>query len=284
MLFLTQINIYPVKSLDGFSPTWATVEMRGLQHDRRWMLVDEAGVFMSQRTTRKMTQLRASIEGKDLLIVDKNNPTHNITIPIAAEGEIMQVSVWEDTTQGMKISAEADAFLSDFLGVKCHLVKMPDTTNRRLEERYNSGDDIVSYADGYPYLIIGETSITDLNARLKTPLNTDNQPLEGLRRFRANFIFSGGKPYEEETWSEFQIGSVPFLGIKPCGRCVMITLDPDTSEASAEPLKTLATYRSENKKVKFGQNLIWCNTESQMDTPQTVHVGSVVSVSELMPS
>ncbi len=279
MLRLTQINIYPVKSLDGFSPNKAIVETRGLQHDRRWMLVDEAGMFMTQRTTRKMTQLRAIIEGENLVILDKNNPDHKISIPIAAEGELMQVTVWDDNTEGMKISAVADDFLSDFLEVKCHLVKMPDSAKRLVEEKYNTGDDIVSYADGFPFLIIGEASIEDLNSRLETPLNTDNQPLVGMRRFRTNFVFSTGIPYEEDEWQSFRIGNVKFFGCKPCGRCVMTTLNPDTGEGSKEPLKTLATYRSEGKKIKFGQNVIWNDAAWKYEYSPEVEVGDMIQSS-----
>jgi uncharacterized protein YcbX len=277
MLRLTQINIYPVKSLDGFSPQQATVESRGLQYDRRWMLVDEAGKFMSQRTTRKMTHLRAQIEGDNLVILDKNNPTHRVSVAIAAEGELIAVTVWDDTTEGMKISAEADVFLHDFLGVKCHLVKMPDTAKRLVEEKYNTGDDVVSYADGFPFLIIGEASINDLNERLETPLNVDNQPLVGMRRFRTNFVFSGGTPYEEDDWTSFRIGNVAFFGCKPCGRCVMTTLDPDTGEGDKEPLKTLATYRNEGKRIKFGQNVIWNDAPWKQDHAPEVEVGDIIN-------
>jgi uncharacterized protein len=275
-MILTQINIYPVKSLDGFSPQTAIVEGRGLQYDRRWVLVDESGTFMSQRTTRKMTQLRAIIEDDNLTIFVKNEPSQRVSIPIAAEGEMLDVSVWDDTTQGMKISSAADIFLSDFLETKCYLVKMPEIANRRVEEQYNTGNDIVSYADGFPFLIIGEASINDLNQRLDVPLNPDNQPLEGMRRFRTNFVFSNGIPYEEDHWRDFKIGNVDFIGCKPCGRCVMTTLDPDTGERNNEPLQTLATYRKEGKRIKFGQNVVWNSALWIADTKPMVSVGDTI--------
>jgi uncharacterized protein YcbX len=177
----------------------------------------------------------------------------------------------------MKVSPEADAFLSDFLETKCCLVKMPDVANRRVEEAYNTGNDTVSFADGYPFLIIGEASINDLNERLETPLNPDNQPLVGMRRFRANFVFSGGTPYEEDNWRDFQIGNVAFIGCKPCGRCVMTTLDPDSGARDKEPLQTLATYRSAGKKIKFGQNVIWNATAWTLDSVPKVKVGDEIS-------
>lgn len=273
MLKLTQINIYPVKSLDGFSPLSATVETRGLQHDRRWMIVGEDGIFFSQRTHRKMTKLRAIIDNQQLIIEEKNNLMNKIVIGLEEMIDEIQVKVWDDTVMAKKVSPLADAFLSDFLGIKCHLVKMPNEAKRRVEEVYNTGDDVVSFADGYPFLIIGEASINDLNKRLEIPLNVENQALIGMRRFRTNFVFSGGEPYEEETWSHFSIGKIAFQGMKPCGRCVMTTLDPDTGERGKEPLAKLAEYRKVGHKIPFGQNLIWS---------EKISLGNVVSVGDFL--
>jgi uncharacterized protein len=280
MLQLSQINIYPVKSLDGYSPNEAVVEQRGLQYDRRWMIVDAEGNFFTQRTKRKMTLLRAYIvDNQHFIIEEKNNPSHNVTIPIeCVTGDAIDVKVWDDTVSARFTSEKADAFLSDFLGEKCFLVKMPDTSIRRVEEAYNTGDDVVSFADGYPYLIIGENAINDLNSRLAQPLNAENQALIGLRRFRANFIFKGGAPYEEEQWSDFNIGEVPFSGKKPCGRCVMITLNPDTGEGNKEPLATLAAYRQNGKKIPFGQNVIFLKNSWKQDVAPTVKVGDMINI------
>jgi uncharacterized protein len=274
MLTLTQINIYPVKSLDGYSPSSAKVEEKGLVYDRRWMIVDESGMFFTQRTLRKMTHLRARIENEQLIIEEKNNLNNRISISIHQEQTEMTVTVWDDTVIGRLVSSEVDDFLSLFLEKKCHLVKMPISTLRRVEENHNTGNDVVSFADGYPFLIIGESSIRDLNARLTTPLNEENQELVGLRRFRANFIFKGGKPYEEESWKYFNIGNVAFQGIKPCGRCVMTTLDPDTGEKGKEPLALLSEYRKVGNKILFGQNLI-LNPQSKNNSDE-IKVGDEI--------
>ena len=273
MLKLTQINIYPVKSLDGFSPLSATLETRGLQYDRRWMIVGEDGVFFSQRTRRKMTNLRAIIDNQQLIIEEKSNLMNKIAVGLEEMTDEMQVTVWDDTVMARKVSALADTFLSDFLGIKCHLVKMPNEAQRRVEENYNTGNDVVSFADGYPFLIIGEASIDDLNTRLETPLNAENQALIGMRRFRTNFVFSGGEPYEEENWGHFNIGKIAFQGMKPCGRCVMTTLDPDTGERGKEPLAKLSEYRKVENKIPFGQNLIWNEKLSE---------GNIVSVGDFL--
>jgi uncharacterized protein len=148
-----------------------------------------------------------------------------------------------------EVSQEANQFLSNFLEKEVRLVKMPDTTERRVDESYNRGNDIFSFADGYPFLIIGEASMKDLNERLNVPLS--------IRRFRTNFVFSGGNPFEEDTFKHFTIGNVDFIGMKNCSRCVLTTRDPDTGIKGKEPLQTLQSYRQFGTKILFGQNVVW---------------------------
>jgi uncharacterized protein YcbX len=274
---LTQINIYPVKSLDGYSPEMAIVEKRGLQHDRRWMIVGTDGVFFTQRFHHSMAQLKAQILDSQLFIINKNNQKL-ISVGIDEyTKKTIKVNVWDDHLEANFVSDAVDAWLSDFLETPCHLVRMPDDAERRVEEDHNTGNDTVSFADGYPYLIIGEASINDLNSRLADPMNAPDEALIGLRRFRANFIFSGGKPYEEESWNHFQIGNVDFRGLKPCGRCVMTTLDPDTGESlGKEPLATLSTYRKVGRKIPFGQNVIWNSAHWRLKMQPTIKVGDKV--------
>lgn len=276
MLRLTQINVYPVKSLDGFSPSSATVEEKGLQHDRRWMLIDDNGTFMSQRTTRKMTYLRATIEDNYLVISEKQNAMNSCRVLIAQEGASVQVTVWDDTMQAALVSSEMNIFLSNFLGKPSRLVKMPEQTRRDIEADYNTGNDVVSFADGFPFLIIGEASINDLNERLTNPINEKGQPLEGMRRFRTNFVFDGGVPYEEDAWRDFRIGEVDFIGCKPCGRCVMTTLNPDTGVRDADTLETLSKYRTVGKSIKFGQNVLWNKAIWTQNEVATVSVGDLI--------
>ena len=276
MLQLTQINIYPVKSLDGYSPTAAIVEKRGLQHDRRWMLTNTEGVFMTQRTNGKMALLQAIIEDNALIIREKQDHNNSIKIPIdgvltKSDREVtsINVEIWDDTVKAVRVSEEADAWLSAFLGKKCHLVTMPSTTDRRVDEAYNTGEDVVSFADAYPFLIIGEASMQELNMRLDIPLS--------IRRFRANFIFSGGEPFQEDDFKAFKIGDIDFIGVKNCSRCVLITRDPDTGEKGKEPLQTLNTYRQRGTKTMFGQNVLWQYRQwAQVGQPE-VKVGDSIS-------
>ncbi len=267
---LSQINIFPVKSLDGYSPDSAIVEKRGLQHDRRWLITEPDGMFMTQRTNGKMALLKAIIEGDFLKIFEKTNPENAVKIGLDTEGSDMEVRVWDDTVSASRTSTEADAFLSDFLGKQCFLTKMNAKNDRRVDEKYNLGEDIVSFADGYPFLIIGESSMQDLNQRMGVPLS--------IRRFRTNFVFSGGLPFIEDTFKNFKIGDVNFTGVKNCARCVLTTRDPDSGTKGREPLATLQTYRSHGTKILFGQNVVFNANKWTLNRQPEVKIGDLITL------
>ena len=277
MRTLTQINIFPVKSLDGYSPETAIVERRGLQYDRRWMITDLDGLFMTQRTNGRMALLKAVVENDVLTIFEKENPENQVKISVYTEGVLknQDVIVWDDTVTSSVISTEANAFLTQFLNKKCQLVTMPLTTDRRVDEIYNRGNDVVSFADGYPFLIIGEASLEELNKKV-SERKPEEAPLS-MRRFRTNFVFSGGQPFEEDLYQNFKIGDVDFVGVKPCARCVLTTRDPDTGTKGKEPLDTLAQFRQLGNKILFGQNVVWDDEKWTSIMPAIVHVGDVIS-------
>jgi uncharacterized protein len=256
LLLVTQINIYPIKSFDGYSVQSAIVEKRGLQYDRRWMLVNADGIFLTQRTHPQMALFRAIIQDNQLIINDKANHQTLITLGLnETTGETMMVEIWEDRCKAALVSKKADQILSSALGLDCKLVKMPNETMRQVEADFNTGEDIVSFADAYPILIVGEASLDDLKSRY----DNENKAKMTMRRFRPNITFSGGQPHEEDNWAHFRIGDIHFQGIKPCSRCVLTTIDPDTGipASDKEPLVTLSTYRKRNRKIYFGQNAIW---------------------------
>lgn len=248
---ITGIFIYPVKSLKGIALDSAKVEKRGFQYDRRWMIVDQKGVFISQREIPEMALLAPEIKDNQLFI---HHPTKSLTplaisLEPAADAESIQVQIWDDSCQALLVSDAANQWLSATLQTPCRLVYMPDESLRSTDPKYSQATDIVSFADGYPMLIIGEASLADLNQRLKTPVP--------MNRFRPNVVFSGGAPYEEDTWKNFQIGESSFRGTKPCGRCIMTTINQETAERGSEPLKTLSSYRLQDKKILFGMNVCW---------------------------
>lgn len=257
-MHLSEIHIYPVKSLGGISLQSATAERRGLQYDRRWMLTDEHGRFLTQREIPHMALLGTAIEPPNLVVFEKKNPASRVLVPLEVVSGFLpekMVEVWGDRCAAQQLPAEINAWFSDVLGKKMYLVQMPDTTRRPADERYAPPGHVVSFADGFPFLLIGQASLDDLNSRLAQPLP--------MNRFRPNFVFTGGQPFEEDGWSDFRIGKVPFRGVKPCARCPIPTTDQDTATRAAEPLKTLATYRQSGHKILFGQNVLWMGEEGE---------------------
>lgn len=249
---IQDIYIYPIKSLGGIRLEEAEVLTKGFRWDRRWMLVDLSGMFLSQRTIHRMALLQTEINADGLFIYHKQQKDIGFQIPFLPEtDEFMEVKVWDDTVQGQIVSKKADSWFSEVLGINCRLVFMPESTERNVDPKYAVNQETVSFADAMPYLLIGQSSLNDLNQRLDKAV-----PME---RFRPNLVFSDGAPFEEDDWREIQIGSIKFNVAKPCARCVMTTVDQETGIKGKEPLKTLAGYRTKDKKVLFGQNIIALN-------------------------
>ncbi len=261
---LSQLFIYPVKGLGGISLQQSKIAATGLQYDRRWMLVDENGVFLTQRTHPKMALFKAVQTDTGFEIYE---PAHleSILIPYACEGAPINVKIWDDSCEVVSYHPFADEWFSLFLGNKCKLVYMPDACERLVDTKYVKRSELVSFADAYPMLLIGEESLRDLNSRLIEPVLMD--------RFRPNFVVSGTVAFEEDTFSKLAIGRHSFEAVKPCARCTVTTVNQQSGEMGKEPLKTLATYRSKDNKTYFGENLV------SIEGSGTVKVGDQVVVS-----
>ena len=160
----------------------------------------------------------------------------------------MKVQVWDDVCTGWLVDSAADRWFSGFLGAEVRLAWMPPVTVRPADPQFVSRLTRVSFADGFPFLLIGSGSLEDLNGRLATPLP--------MNRFRPNLVVSGAPPFAEDGWRRIRIGSIEFELVKPCARCMVTTLDQETGMKGQEPLRTLATYRRVNGEVMFGQNAV----------------------------
>jgi uncharacterized protein YcbX len=263
MLKISQLYIYPVKSLAGIAVTEATVTDRGLKHDRRWMLVDEQNRFLSQRQLPQMALFDPAITPDGLLIKHRFN-NEQILIPFEPQTtELINVEVWDDTCSAIRVSNEADEWFSRLLEVKCHLVYMPDATHRLVDQKYAHNNELTSFADGYPFLLIGQASMDDLNNRLAEAVT--------VNRFRPSIVFTGGYPFQEDEITHLTINGINFYGVKPCVRCNIPAIDPYTGAIGKEPVKTLAKYRSRNNKIYFGQNLIHNGTGN-------IHIGDLIEI------
>jgi uncharacterized protein YcbX len=250
---IQDIFIYPIKSLGGIRLTEAKVEERGFQFDRRWMLVDQKGVFLTQRTQTQMALLQVELGETGLIVFDKRNPEDKLQIPYnQISDQEIKVEIWDDRVYATIVDSGLDTWFSKKLGMPCHLVIMPESTQRKVSPKYAVNDESVSFADGMPYLILGQESLNDLNSRLEKPVTMD--------RFRPNIVFSGGQSYVEDSWKKIRIGAVEFQVVKPCARCVLTTIDQETGLQGKEPLKTLAGYRTIGNKVYFAQNMVALET------------------------
>ncbi len=223
---------------------------KGLQYDRRWMLVDENNLFMTQRNFPKMALFKLkfpdSTQAGFKIILDQDS----IILPLAhpAIDVPVHAKVWDDDVTTFEVSDEHSRWFSERLGIKCKLVGFLEESPRPVDREYQLKDEQVSLADGYPFLIIGNASLEDLNSRLKNPVP--------MNRFRPNLIFTGGDAYEEESWKYFTVGKNRFAGVKPCARCIVTTTNQESGERGVEPLATLAGYRKIENKVFFGQNVL----------------------------
>lgn len=230
---------------------------KGLQYDRRWMLLNEQGEFMTQRAYPSMALFQPSIDGGVMTIARKDSPasTH-FDIEEPTPGSTFTARIWNDEVDVAEVNESVSRWFSEQMGIQCRLVRFPENNPRPVDKRHKINDDHVSLADAYPFLIIGQASLDDLNARLEVPVP--------MNRFRPNFVFGGGAPFEEDNWGEFSIGEARFVGVKLCERCTMPTVDQNTGQKGAEPLATLSTFRKKDNKVLFGQNIIALGSGGQV--------------------
>jgi uncharacterized protein YcbX len=245
---LSGIFIYPIKACAGVSLPHAELARRGLAGDRRYMLVDRSGLFVTQRDTPRLCLVATALTPSGIEVSSPGRA--NLLLPRELEAGMFEsraYRVWDDSGRALR-HPQGSAWFSDFLGDEVSLLYMPDDELRAVSPSRAQPGDIVSFADGYPLLVISEASLADLNARLPAPLE--------MRRFRPNLVLSGCEPYAEDRLRSLRIGNVTFRAVKPCERCVVTTIDPNTGQAGREPLRTLASYRLEDGKVLFGMNLI----------------------------
>ncbi|RZK58293.1 MAG: MOSC domain-containing protein [Pedobacter sp.] len=251
-LLLSQLFIYPIKSLGGIALKQGYISTRGLEHDREWMLIDQEGTFITQRKYHQLALLQTSMSDTMVTVQHKQHPDQSISFSIAEQlNAPIAVSIWDDHCTAFEVNAEVSKWFSAFLQMDVKLVKMPNTEKRIVDPRYALYEATVGFADAYPSLIIGQASLDLLNTKLAHQINMD--------RFRPNLVFTGGDAHLEDELKEFSIGEVQFYSAKPCTRCVLITVDQQTGEKSQEPLKTLATYRNFGQKILFGQNIMHTN-------------------------
>jgi uncharacterized protein YcbX len=270
MATLASIFIFPLKSGAPQNLDAAVVEPRGLAYDRRWMVVDVSGKFLTGRQQPRLTLIAATPEAVRLQLEAPDMPTLREPLP-ATNGTRVQTAVWGAAVMPLLASAQANAWISTFLGAPCRLVYMDAACARAVKAKYDGqygqdGDE-VSLADAFPVLLISQGALDLLNSKVAQPLP--------MLRFRPNLVVAGTEPHAEDGWKRIRIGAIEFDVVKPCTRCVFTTVDLERGQfdPSGEPLRTLKTYRRSPDGITFGQNLIPRGTG-------TLRVGDALQVLE----
>jgi uncharacterized protein len=247
---VTGINIYPVKSCRGIALSRARLTRTGFEHDREWLIVQPNGRFVTQREQPRLALIRPELHDETLTL---NAPELDpLQLSLTHDGASVQVQCWKDTCAAIDAGEIAAAWITQFLGQPHRLVRFDPAHDRRSDPAWTG--DIQAYAqfsDAFPWLLISQASLDDLNARLATPLP--------MNRFRPNIVVDGLGAFEEDRVRELTVGTVALRPVKPCTRCAITTTDQERGVRTGEdPLRTLRTFRLDRqlKGVTFGQNLI----------------------------
>jgi len=265
MIQLSEINIYPIKSCKGVSLASSEIDERGLKYDRRWMLLSSDGRPLSQRKLPEMSMLRVELHEDKLLVSHDGKDISPLEISLVLyKQESVEFEIWKRPTSGNFVSDEADRWFSEALETDCRLLYMPQDVVMKTNPHFAKGKQ-TSFTDGYPFLLMGEGSLEDLNSRLENPIS--------MNRFRPSLVFNGGEAYDEDHWKTFRISGIGFHGVKLCDRCTVTTIDQDKGTKGKEPLATLNKYRRIKMGVYLGQNVVH-------EMKGVVNVGNEITVIE----
>lgn len=245
-LVVSELSIYPLKSAAPVSLTSMTLDVMGPQWDRRWMVVDKNNRFLSQRRYPLMSQINCSLTDSGLVL--SSTGMENLTVDCSKLKNEVSVNVWSDTVTVLDCGDEAAQWLSRLIAPDSRLVYMPDNCKRQVDTAYAALGTTVSFADGFPLLLISEASLNFLNDKLPQKIS--------MQRFRPNIVVAGCEPFAEDSWSEIQIAGLNFSLVKPCSRCVIPSIDPATGRKQSSVLSGLRELRLRDGEVYFGQNVI----------------------------
>ncbi len=245
---VTDLFIYPLKSCGCVPLKAARIAARGFEHDRRWMLIDENCVYINQIMQPRLACISPSFTSAGLQMQAPQMET--LTVPCEPEtDQVLTVKVLKKFCEAVVVNTQASRWFSDFLHQPCQLVYMPETTRRPVNPDYALNQDIVSFANGYPFHLVGQASLSALNQHLCHPIP--------MNRFRPNIVIAGAEPFAEDRWQTIRINQQCFSLVKPCNRCAVTMVDQERGErAGKEPLQTLASFRRFGKQVFFGRYVL----------------------------
>ncbi|VAX08622.1 Flavodoxin reductases (ferredoxin-NADPH reductases) family 1 [hydrothermal vent metagenome] len=258
---VSELAIYPVKSLRQIMLNNILIDSLGFKFDRRWMVVDENRRMITQRKKSRMCLIQPILERDSLTLQAVGMPDIKISRSLNSSRQL--VTVWEDNCMAEDCGNEAAEWLSKFLETDCRLFFFPEDEFRQVDTHFAQAGERIAFSDGFPILLISQASLDDLNQRLSVPV--------AMHRFRPNLVVSGCESFAEDNWKMIRIGELNFRIVKPCSRCIIPNIDPDSGRKSAEPTRTLSTFRRRENKIFFGQNVI-ANGEGQLETGMSVEI------------
>ncbi|NND07133.1 MAG: MOSC domain-containing protein [Saprospiraceae bacterium] len=253
MLCVSDLFIYPIKSLAGISVQAGKVTERGFEYDRRWLLVDSNNSFLTLRKYPSMSLIQPSLQEDGMTISTKAKDQEDLFVPFLVDQELEEeVTIWNATCLAQVYSDKVNQWFGTVIGTPCKLVFMPDHSWRPVDTTsgFKPKGKFTSFADAYPFMMMSRASLADIDRRTKLHMS--------FARFRPNIVFQGGIPYQEDEMERFEINGIQFTGLEKCARCNVPNVDPETAQMdpNKETIKTLASYRLENGKVNLGMNLV----------------------------
>lgn len=247
---ITGLNIYPVKSCAGIALTRAQLTSTGFEHDRQWLIVQPNGRFVTQREQPRLALIRPELSDRVLTLRAPGQDA--IDIAWDHRGAAMQVQVWKDHCASIDAGDAAASWLERYLGQPHRLVRFDPAFKRQADPAWTGAiESYAQFSDAFPWLLISQASLDDLNSRLDSPLP--------MNRFRPNIVVAGLDAFEEDAVTELTMGAIALRPVKPCTRCAITTTNQETGERTGDdPLRTLRTFRLDRqlKGVTFGQNVI----------------------------
>lgn len=247
-LVVSSLWHYPVKSLAGVSLENMKISAWGPHLDRRWMVIDDRGRFITQRQLPAMSRLAAALTDTGVRIIDLDDNSQSIDVHQPSGGQDYLVTVWSDQCIALDAGDEAAEWLTCRLGKDLRLCFMDENTHRQVDTQYAEAGIRVSFADGFPFLLCSDASAAILSGSLGRSLD--------MRRFRPNIVVSGADAFAEDSWRQIRIANIEFEIVKPCSRCAIPTINLDSGLREPDVFKVLRAERQRDGEVFFGQNLI----------------------------
>lgn len=248
--------IYPFKSGPGVPVSERELTERGFADDRRYLVVDSDGKFLTQRTHPALGRTTVTVDEGGLLVENADLGQVRVPRPTPSAPRF-QVTVWSDIVDAMRCSDEAASWFSELLHTPVQVVWMPEEAHRPAD---GAPEVALSFADASPYLLTTTASLADLNDRIA------GEPVP-MEAFRPSIVIDDAEAWQEDDWSQLQIGAAMFDVTGDCERCKVTTLDPtcpDRPRRDGEPLRTLARFRrNDSGKVALGRYLV-CRTPGQV--------------------